>query len=203
MGDVTISGARATTRAPEPPKAYPDNCILGAIAQDEPEEKSASGALLELWHTRRVDLVTSPVTLEEIDGVPDEHRRAHEVVYAMPAKVPTIDEEFLLLGVATPGPGVKGPIPASSRQSGASAGTSSRRTRGSSREPKRSRAGCRSSCGSLRRLRQRRRRHPREPRRRPPSRSLRPAASASSRSRAVGTCWQECSPNGQHYFVAR
>jgi predicted nucleic acid-binding protein len=111
MGDVTIQGARATTR-PEPVKAYLDNCIVGAIAQGEPEEKVAIDELLKLWHGRKLDLVTSlSVTLEEIGRVPEEHRRAHEVAYTMLEKVPTIDEDVLSPGIITARPGTKGPIP--------------------------------------------------------------------------------------------
>lgn len=63
MGDVTIEGAQATTLGPEPAKAYLDNCIVGAIAKGEPEEETA---ILSLWHGRRIGLVTSSVTEEEI-----------------------------------------------------------------------------------------------------------------------------------------
>jgi predicted nucleic acid-binding protein len=110
VGDVTIQGARATTRAPAPPKAYLDNCIAGAIAQDEPEEKAPIEDLLRLWHAHQIDLVTSPVMLEEIMGVPEEHRRAHQVVYGLLAKVPMVDEDVLFPRIITASPGIKGPI---------------------------------------------------------------------------------------------
>ena len=61
MGDVTIQGARATTRAPEPPKAYLDNCIVGALVKGEfPEDElGAIYELIDLSQAERISLVTS------------------------------------------------------------------------------------------------------------------------------------------------
>jgi predicted nucleic acid-binding protein len=118
MGDVRVSGARATTSAPEPPKAYLDNCIVGALAQGEPEEKTGIHGLIKLWHARQIGLVTSPVALEEIGRVPEEHRAPHEAVYALLEKVPTIDEDALFPPIVTGGPGIEGPIPLQHRDLG-------------------------------------------------------------------------------------
>jgi len=83
---VTIQGARATTRAAEPDKAYLDNCLVGALAKGEfPEDElRAIYELIGLSHGARIGLVTSSVTLEEIRGVPEEHRAPHAAIYAFP-----------------------------------------------------------------------------------------------------------------------
>jgi predicted nucleic acid-binding protein len=110
-GNVTVHGAQATARAPVPEKAYLDNCLVGVLVKGElPEELAAIHELINLWHAGRIRLVTSPVTMEEIARVPEEHRAPHEAIYAFLEKVPTIDEDVLFPSIISAAPGPKGPV---------------------------------------------------------------------------------------------
>ena len=109
---MTIQGARATTRAPEPPKAYLDNCIVGALVKGEfPEDElGAIYELIDLSQAERISLVTSPRTLDEISHVPEKHRPPHEAIYAFLKKVPTIDEDVLVPRPITTASGPRPPV---------------------------------------------------------------------------------------------
>jgi predicted nucleic acid-binding protein len=112
VGDVRVQGVRATTRAPEPPKAYLDNNLVGALAQGQfsEDELGAIYQLIDLSHAGRISLVTSPRTLDEISRVPEEHRAPHEAIYAFLKKVPTVDEDVLLTQTLSAAPGPKSPV---------------------------------------------------------------------------------------------
>jgi predicted nucleic acid-binding protein len=58
-------------------KVYLDNNIVSAIAKDdEPAESDALDRLLIAWRDRKVDLVTSELTLAEIERYQDTRMRA-------------------------------------------------------------------------------------------------------------------------------
>jgi predicted nucleic acid-binding protein len=58
------------------PKVYLDSNIVSAIAKDDiPTESQALNRLLQAWDDKKVDLVTSEVTLWEISAHQDELKR--------------------------------------------------------------------------------------------------------------------------------
>jgi predicted nucleic acid-binding protein len=96
MGDVTIGGATAETQGRAAPIAYLDTNLVSALARkDQPDEVDALFELVDLMHENRIALVTSTVTEEEIEAVPEEHRAAHEGVYALLRKIPSVDEQMV------------------------------------------------------------------------------------------------------------
>jgi predicted nucleic acid-binding protein len=73
-------------------KVYLDNDVVSAIAKDDtPKESDALNRLLQAWDDKKVDLVTSEVTLREIKAYQDElKRRLVERTYRLLAKIPII-----------------------------------------------------------------------------------------------------------------
>jgi hypothetical protein len=53
--------------------------------------------------------LSHPVTKEEIDRVPSEHRAPHEAIYAFLAKIPEVNEQLLMPRPVSAGPGPFGP----------------------------------------------------------------------------------------------
>jgi len=74
------------------PKVYLDSNIVSAIAKDDiPTESQALNRLLQAWDDKKVDLVTSEVTLWEISAHHDElKRRLVERTYRRLAKAQII-----------------------------------------------------------------------------------------------------------------
>ena len=74
------------------PKIYLDSNIVSAIAKDDtPTESEALNRLLQAWDDKKVDLVTSEVTLWEINAYQDElKRRFVERTYRRLAKAQII-----------------------------------------------------------------------------------------------------------------
>ena len=82
-------------RSPSRPlRAYLDTNLVSALAKrDIPQsEVDALLELVELMHRGRLALVTSSVTEEEIDRVPEEHRAPHQGIYALLKKIPVVAE---------------------------------------------------------------------------------------------------------------
>jgi predicted nucleic acid-binding protein len=73
-------------------KVYLDNNIVSAIAKgDTPAQSAALDLLVQAWRDRKVDLVTSEVTLREIKAYQNElKRRLVEQTYQSLTKVPII-----------------------------------------------------------------------------------------------------------------
>ena len=74
------------------PKVYLASNIVSAIAKDDtPTESEALNRLLQAWDDKKVDLVTSEVTLWEINAYQDElKRRLVEGTYRRLAKAQII-----------------------------------------------------------------------------------------------------------------
>jgi predicted nucleic acid-binding protein len=96
-----------------PPRVYLDtNLVSGIRKQDLGPEQQALRRLLLAYKRGTVSLVTSHVTLEEIEKLPEgEVREGQQEIYALLNDVPPIREEFLFLPVVTSRPGPKGPLP--------------------------------------------------------------------------------------------
>jgi hypothetical protein len=73
-------------------KAYLDNNIVGAIAKDDhPAESEALDRLLKAKDEGKVDLVTSEVTLREIEAYQDKSRRPPvERTFRLLQKIPIV-----------------------------------------------------------------------------------------------------------------
>jgi len=73
-------------------KLYLDNNVVSAIAKnDTPSETDALERLLEAWNGKKVDLVTSELTLKEIQAYQHElKRRLVEQTYQSLTKVPVV-----------------------------------------------------------------------------------------------------------------
>ena len=79
-------------------KAYLDNNVVSAIANDDtPTESEALGRLLEAYEQGKVELVTSELTLKEIEDYQDQLLRPEvERVFRLLGKVPIIRWDELL-----------------------------------------------------------------------------------------------------------
>src|SRR5262249_55484001 len=79
-------------------KVYLDNNIVSAIAKDdEPAESDALDRLLTAWRTRKVDLVTSELTLAEIKRYQDTRMRAAiERIFRLLEKVEIVQWDRLV-----------------------------------------------------------------------------------------------------------
>jgi len=75
---------------------YLDTCVVSALAREEKPTVDAIYGLLEFHKTGRVRVLTSSVTRDEIDKIPEEHRRRHSVIYNLLADVSYIDQQRLL-----------------------------------------------------------------------------------------------------------
>ena len=73
-----------------PLRAYVDTCVVSSLARgDTPaKEVEAVKALMRAFNDGKVDLTTSPLTLEELSKIPDQYRALHVDVYNSLAKVP-------------------------------------------------------------------------------------------------------------------
>lgn len=73
-----------------PLAAYLDTCVVSGLAREDlPEvELTALDKILEAQKRGAVSLVTSRVTKEEIDKIPDVHRRKHQTIYNLLADIP-------------------------------------------------------------------------------------------------------------------
>ena len=83
------------------PKVYLDSNIVSAIAKDDiPTESEALNRLLQAWDDKKVDLVTSEVTLWEFSAHQDElKRRLVERTYRRLAKAQIIRWWYELAGM--------------------------------------------------------------------------------------------------------
>ena len=72
-------------------KAYLDNNVVSAIARDDsPLESHAITRLLKTWKDGEVELVTSEITLREIQQYQGEARPALDDVFELLQKVPIV-----------------------------------------------------------------------------------------------------------------
>ena len=79
-------------------KAYLDNNVVSAIARDDNElESDAISRLLEAREDRKVLLVTSRLTLDEIKKVPPKYLRPLERIFRILEKIPLADWDELNL----------------------------------------------------------------------------------------------------------
>jgi hypothetical protein len=72
------------------PTVYLDTCIVSGIAKEDLShaEQEAVVALLQLYKTSRLHLVTSEVARSEIAAVPQQFRSRHETIYLLLRDVP-------------------------------------------------------------------------------------------------------------------
>jgi hypothetical protein len=86
-------------------KVYLDNAIVAALARGQggPDEEAALEKVLEAaGPEKRLNLVTSPVTAEEIAEIPEEHRPPHRAIYQLLSRVPMAEELGLNLFLVLP-----------------------------------------------------------------------------------------------------
>jgi hypothetical protein len=88
---------RRSEARPDLMKVYLDNNIVSAIAKDDtPKESNAIDLLLQAYGNGKVALVTSEVTLREIEACQNKvTRRIVERTYQLLAKVPIVRDELL------------------------------------------------------------------------------------------------------------
>jgi predicted nucleic acid-binding protein len=78
-------------------KAYLDNNVVSSISRDDnASESDAISRLLDMYDQGALELVTSEITLQEIQKVPPEHRRPLERTYRLIEKVPLVSSASLL-----------------------------------------------------------------------------------------------------------
>lgn len=78
-------------------RAYLDNNIVSSIAKDDnPSQSATLTRLVEAYDQKKVELVTSQVTLDEIKRTPDQHRPRLERTFYLLAKVPVVQWETLV-----------------------------------------------------------------------------------------------------------
>lgn len=78
-------------------KAYLDNNIVSSIVRDDnPSQSRALSVLLEAFDARKVELVTSAITLEEIKQCPSKHRAPLERTFRLLEKIPVAPAQSLL-----------------------------------------------------------------------------------------------------------
>ena len=78
-------------------KAYLDNDVVSAIAKDDnASESSALDHLLVAYEERKVELVTSEITLEEINAYRGEERALVQRVFRFLEKVPIVRWDELM-----------------------------------------------------------------------------------------------------------
>jgi predicted nucleic acid-binding protein len=96
---------------PGPDEAYLDTNLVSGLAKGDAsaDELAALYKVIELMHAGRVRLVTSPVTKEQIEKVPAEHRAPHTAIYVLLAKLPTVDEEVAMPIIIKAPPNIYGP----------------------------------------------------------------------------------------------
>ncbi len=88
------------------------NLVSGIRKQDLGAEQEPLRRLLIAHKQGTLELVTSPVTQEEIQRLPAGGREPHDEIYSLLTDVPVAAEEPLtVVGPVTAGPGLKGPIP--------------------------------------------------------------------------------------------
>lgn len=86
-------------------KAYLDNNVVSSIVRDDnPSQSQALSALLEAFDARKVELVTSEITLEEIKKCPLEHRAPLERTFRLLEKIPVTPGQ-VLVGINSYGDG--------------------------------------------------------------------------------------------------
>jgi predicted nucleic acid-binding protein len=71
-------------------RAYLDTCVVSALAKgDAPgQEVAALQELLSAFQAGRVELTTSPLTLQELSRIPEKHRSPHVEIYNALEKIP-------------------------------------------------------------------------------------------------------------------
>src|SRR5688572_21110561 len=94
----------------DPLRGYLDTCVVSAMSREDlvPPEQAALEVLLDLHERGAIVLMTSAVTKEEIDRLPEHRRAAHHREFDRIAGLPTITEHrtnmMMLLGVGGSGP---------------------------------------------------------------------------------------------------
>ena len=76
-------------------KVYVETSVLSAVARREPEYWPALLRLPKLFEERSIQVVTSEVTLKEIERIPDEYKVPHEWLYFFLKKDPFVAEQSL------------------------------------------------------------------------------------------------------------
>jgi hypothetical protein len=72
-------------------KAYLDNNVVSSIVRDDaPAESTAIDRLLLAYDQGRIELVTSELTMKEIEGCPQQYRPPLERVFRLLRKVPIV-----------------------------------------------------------------------------------------------------------------
>jgi hypothetical protein len=76
---------------PEPIRVYLDTCVVSGLARGD-LRPSTVGALLRILEAQKaghVQLLTSSVTREEIERIPESYRTPHQTIYTQLAEIPT------------------------------------------------------------------------------------------------------------------
>ncbi|WP_447600563.1 hypothetical protein [Nitrospira sp. Nam80] len=70
--------------------AYLDTCVVSGLAREDlPDvELAAQDQILDAQKRRLISLVTSRVTKEEIEKIPQSYRRKHQTIYNLLADIP-------------------------------------------------------------------------------------------------------------------
>jgi predicted nucleic acid-binding protein len=86
--------AKDTIGSPPILRVYLDTNIISAWVKKDiaPEEFEALQLVLLAFHSEKLTLCTSHVAGEELDRLPDEHRRMHRLVYEFIKRVPHVAE---------------------------------------------------------------------------------------------------------------
>lgn len=71
-------------------KVYLDTCIISGLAKEDlpQKEQDALFQLLDLHDRGELSLVTSYITLTELEKIPAEFRRRHEIFFRLIKKIP-------------------------------------------------------------------------------------------------------------------
>jgi predicted nucleic acid-binding protein len=78
-------------------RAYLDNNIVSSIVKDDnPSQSAALTRLVEAYDQKKIELVTSQLTLDEIKQTPEAHRPRLERTFYLLAKVPVVQWETLV-----------------------------------------------------------------------------------------------------------
>jgi hypothetical protein len=90
-----------------PTTMYLDTCIISGIAREDlPQaEQDAVVAILRLYKSDRLELVTSEVAKGKIGAVPERFRRRHEVIYLLLRDVPVASAQCADSGLTLTGVG--------------------------------------------------------------------------------------------------
>jgi hypothetical protein len=98
-GNVTVHAPAARWPPPTDQSlhVYLDTCLVSGLAKRDlaPLEQEAFRDLLHLHKRRRVSLMTSAVTKEELEALPEGVRELHEDIYALLGEVPISPEAIV------------------------------------------------------------------------------------------------------------